>query len=31
MCETGARGMMQQLRAPVLQTGGPKSEPPATT
>lgn len=31
VCGTGAGGMMQWLRAPALQTGGPKSEPPATT
>lgn len=30
VCGTGAGGMMQWLRAPVLQTGGPQSESPAT-
>lgn len=31
VCGAGAGGMMQWLRTPVLQTRGPKSEPPATT
>lgn len=31
VCGTGAGEMMQWLRVPASQTGGPKSEPPATT
>lgn len=31
VCGRGAWGMTQWLRASALQTGGPKSEPPATT